>query len=95
MAEFYVKSLSGKLVPAEFLRDRSQPILDSNIAKAKAITLYDADGTVAGKNTEGHLIVPEERTLESIQQFGAAVRNSPGFMSYPVMIGAFVRGGTL
>lgn len=98
MAEFYVKSTSGKLVPAQYLRDRGTRIVDPNPNATKYI-LYDRNGNaLANQNVGNYYIVPDGYSLDNARNFGDDVRSKGGekqsLKAIELMREAFWTGGS-
>ena len=102
MASFYVKDVNGNLVPAQFLSDNGQFIVDPNTQKAQGAQLYDASGNLLSEaNPNGYLIVPENYSVGQAKDFGSQVADQmlnpdgngtvDGLGS---MVGAFWTGGS-
>jgi hypothetical protein len=74
LAEFYVKSSKGKLVPAQFLRDRGAPIPDPN-PNATRYVLRDRNGVpLEEQNVGNYYIVPEGYSLDDAREYGDSLR---------------------
>jgi hypothetical protein len=98
VAEFYVKSTSGKLVPAQYLRDRGTRIVDPNPNATKYI-LYDRNGNaLANQNVGNYYIVPDGYSLDNARNFGDDVRSKGGekqsLKAIELMREAFWTGGS-